>query len=85
MSLNKICCVHKKLILHSYSNIVLHVSRDNTLDIAGPYREVTLPIMEAMQAYEDQEFDKAVEIMKPLKYHIHRSGGSHAQVLKLKQ
>ena len=36
--------------------------------------------MEAFQAYEDGNYDRAVEIMRPLKYDIIKIGGSHAQV-----
>ena len=44
------------------------------------YADVTLPLLEALNAYDDEEYDTAVEILKPLKYHIWRNGGSHAQV-----
>ncbi|XP_060591859.1 tetratricopeptide repeat protein 38-like [Ruditapes philippinarum] len=48
-------------------------------DNAQVYSEVTLPLMEALNAYDDGEYDTAVEILKPLKYHIWKNGGSHAQ------
>lgn len=50
------------------------------MDIAGQYKEAVVPIIEAFQAYENGDYDKAVEIMKPLKYEIIKVGGSHAQV-----
>ncbi|KAL4227344.1 Tetratricopeptide repeat protein 38 [Mactra antiquata] len=56
-----------------------HVIKENIGENAAIYRDITLPICEALQAYDDSNFDLAVEIMKPLKYHIHRVGGSHAQ------
>lgn len=59
---------------------MLYIFRENVLDIAGPYKEVTVPVMEAFQAYENGDYDRAVEIMKPLKYEIIKVGGSHAQV-----
>ncbi|XP_053382295.1 tetratricopeptide repeat protein 38-like [Mercenaria mercenaria] len=48
-------------------------------DIAKIYSDVTLPIIEAIKAYDDQEYDTAVEIMKPQKYQLYRIGGSRAQ------
>ncbi|XP_045181254.2 tetratricopeptide repeat protein 38-like [Mercenaria mercenaria] len=48
-------------------------------DIAKVYSDVTLPILEAIKAYDEEDYDTAVEIMKPLKYQVYRVGGSHAQ------
>ena len=36
--------------------------------------------MEAFEAFDAAEFDKAVDIMRPLRYSVQRIGGSHAQV-----
>ena len=49
-------------------------------DIKDIYRDVTVPIMEAFEAFDAAEFDKAVDIMRPLRYSVQRIGGSHAQV-----
>ena len=52
-------------------------------DIKGIYGDVTAPIMEALVAYDSAEFDRAVDIMRPLRYNVQRVGGSHAQVVQL--
>ena len=49
-------------------------------DIKNIYADVTVPVMEAFESFNSGDFDKTVEIMKPLRYDIHRIGGSHAQV-----
>ncbi|XP_052234999.1 tetratricopeptide repeat protein 38-like [Dreissena polymorpha] len=55
------------------------VVKNNEGDIARAYNEVTIPVIEATMAYEKGDFDRAVDILKPLKYQMYRMGGSHAQ------
>lgn len=42
-------------------------------------KQVGLPICEALVAYDNQEYDKTVDILYPLRYNIWKIGGSNAQ------
>ncbi|XP_052761558.1 tetratricopeptide repeat protein 38-like isoform X2 [Mya arenaria] len=53
--------------------------RNDEGDIAVDYKELTLPVMEALMAFDEGEYDTAVTIMRPLKYQMSRIGGSNAQ------
>lgn len=68
---------------HDLANQMLNSLRDysknGTGDIQNVYDDVTVPVMEAVQAYDSGDFDKTVDIMKPLRYEVQRVGGSHAQ------
>ncbi|XP_048732566.2 tetratricopeptide repeat protein 38-like isoform X2 [Ostrea edulis] len=42
-------------------------------------KEVGIPLCEGILAFENGEYDRAVEILYPLRYDVIRIGGSHAQ------
>lgn len=48
-------------------------------DIQSIYADVTLPVMEAMKAYEAEDFGAAVDLMKPIQLKLVQIGGSNAQ------
>lgn len=46
----------------------------------GPvFREVGLPLAQAIVAYRKGEYGTATDLMLPIRYRVHRIGGSHAQ------
>ena len=49
-------------------------------DVKDIYADVTVPIMEAFDAFNSGDYDTTVAKMKPLRYEVQRIGGSHAQV-----
>ena len=50
---------------------------DNTS--AAAVWPVTLPVCEAMQAFRSGNPDRTVDLLLPIRYDMHRVGGSHAQ------
>ncbi|XP_052252233.1 tetratricopeptide repeat protein 38-like isoform X2 [Dreissena polymorpha] len=54
---------------------------DNKGDQVNVTREVGLAICEAFVAYHEGQFDRAVDILFPVRYKVWKIGGSHAQTL----
>ncbi|MCZ7009991.1 hypothetical protein OH413_25480, partial [Salmonella enterica] len=46
---------------------------------AAMTREVGLPVIEALYAFEACDYDHAIELLMPVRLIAHRFGGSHAQ------
>ena len=42
-------------------------------------RDISIPLAEAVLAYNDQDYGRAVDRLMPIRYGIQRIGGSHAQ------
>lgn len=60
-------------------NGVREYSRTGRGDVKDIYADVTVPIMEAFDAFNSGDYDTTVAKMKPLRYEVQRIGGSHAQ------
>jgi hypothetical protein len=43
-------------------------------------KEVGLAVCEALVAYDEGQFSKAVDLVNPVRYQVIKIGGSHAQV-----
>lgn len=55
--------------------------RDNeTWDTKCIAKEVGIPLCEGILAFENGEYQKAVETLYPIRYEVIKIGGSHAQV-----
>lgn len=48
-------------------------------DVAAFAREVGLPVARAIQAFGDRRYGEAVRLLRSVRHHAHRFGGSHAQ------
>ena len=58
---------------------VREYSRNGTGDIKKLYDDITIPLMEAIEAYNAGQYDTTVDIMKRIRYKVQQVGGSHAQ------
>jgi tetratricopeptide (TPR) repeat protein len=52
--------------------------RDDTTE-AAVYRDVGLPLSQAIVASRNKEYGKVVDLLAPVRYQVYRIGGSHAQ------
>ncbi len=57
--------------------------RDHTGTCRDTLKDVGLPLMEAMQQYEEGNYEAAVNLAYPVRYNIPKLGGSDAQVHNL--
>lgn len=60
----------------------LSLCRDSgTWDNKSIAKEVGIPLCEGTLAFENGEYQRAVEILYPLRYNVIKIGGSNAQVI----
>ena len=64
-----------KELLASMNNYVENSGDDN----ARSTETLGLPLAEALVAYREGDYDFVVDTMLPIRYELHRIGGSHAQ------
>eukprot|EP01025_Chloroclados_australasicus_P050756 TRINITY_DN5876_c0_g2_i1.p1 TRINITY_DN5876_c0_g2~~TRINITY_DN5876_c0_g2_i1.p1 ORF type:complete len:467 (-),score=44.59 TRINITY_DN5876_c0_g2_i1:359-1759(-) len=68
----------QKYISKSKKAIALYAKQGQDLQ-AKLTRDVGLPLVDGIIAYWDQQYDKAVEYIEPIRYNIRPIGGSNAQ------
>ena len=54
-------------------------SKGNFDDNALVSAEIGIPLIEGVRAYRDKKYQRAIKWFMPIRYHVQRMGGSHAQ------
>ena len=65
-------------LVHGLFLILLH--RDQSGDNRDTMQIVGVPLLESIREYEEGNYEEAVDLLYPVRYHITKLGGSDAQV-----
>jgi len=57
----------------------MHQTAASDVEAAPLYRDVGIPLVEALMAFHRGEYDQTVALLQPVRFDLWRIGGSHAQ------